>query len=91
VFRGPRALTAGATLLGMLRSVTALGCLLLLPGCGGSALAQCRIDAVHDAALALPADETEVSVGMVLDLVRRLTECRALAAPSSVPDGGVPP
>lgn len=73
------ALFVGASLLGVA----------LVMGCGGSSLAQCRIDAVHDAALALPADETEVSVGMVLDLVRRLNQCRA-AALVVVPDGGPP-
>lgn len=63
-------------------------CLVPVTACGGSSLAQCRIDAVHDAALALPEDETQVSVGMVLDLVRRLTQCRATAAPASAAGSG---
>jgi hypothetical protein len=71
---------------------TALGCLLLVPGCGASTLAQCRIDAVRDAAIALPEDETRVSIGDVIGVVRRLAQCReAETPPSSRPDGGVPP
>jgi hypothetical protein len=65
-----------------------IGCLVPLMACGSSSLAQCRIDAVHDAALALPEDESEVSVGMVLDLVRRLSQCRATVAQASAAGSG---
>lgn len=102
MFHRPRAPGAGGTLGGMPRSPwlqilagfvfgTALSCLLLVPGCGTSTLTQCRIEAVRDAALALPEDETQVSIGDVIGVVRRLAECRALATPSRALDGGVPP
>ncbi len=71
---------------------TALSCLLLIPGCGTSTLTQCRLDAVRDAALALPSDETQVSIGDVISVVRRLAQCREAATPpGSGRDGGVPP
>jgi hypothetical protein len=58
---------------------TALSCLLL--ACGGSALVQCRLDALK----ALPEDETSITGGDVADTVRKIRACKATA------DGGVPP
>lgn len=56
----------------------------LLAGCGGSAVVQCRIDAVR----ALPEDENEISIGRLIELEHRLLACKAPA--TSSPDSGVP-
>lgn len=58
-----------------------------LMGCGGSAVVQCRIDAVR----ALPENENEISIGELIKLEHKLLGCHApvVVAPDVVvPDGG---
>ncbi len=57
-------------------------------GCGNPVVTQCRIDAIRS----LPEDETKISLGDVVTVVREIQACKALqVAPSTGPDGGAPP
>jgi hypothetical protein len=63
-------------------------CLVPVTACGGSAVVQCRIDAVR----ALPENENEISIGALTELEHKLLGCHAaVVAPDVVvPDAGPP-